>query len=491
MILQDKTALAILAASILLRSIAASLIGPGFDESYYSVFARNLAWGYFDHPPFVAVTAGIGYWLTGVFNPFTLRLGAILLFTIALIGFYQVTIRLYGRKAAIFVLLLLHATPYFTFGAGAFVIPDNALIALWVWGLYIAMMLRDGSIRKTGGFVLLGLILGAALLAKYHAILLPASLVIVSIYDKKIRSWWTDWRLYLGLVVAIMVFYPCIYWNSQNEWVSFLEQFGKSTSGGFRIRFDLMGQAIGGQLGYLTPWIAILIWIKVFSKNRIQRDDRWLIAFFLTPVIGMTLIGLSRGILPHWTMPGYVAGCILAVGGMVDGIKTLRNLKIFIAINLILVFVLLVHANTGFIKIDPSSDPTLDPAGWGEVVEWLEDEGYLSENDVIWAHKWFAAGELSWSDQGKHDVVIIGTKPHNFAWWNPAPEYLGKSGYLITQERHKIAIEKDYIDKFESIEEIEVPVLKYKGRDIQMKVWKCENFLKTFQQPYGPYQISK
>jgi len=486
-ILQDKQLWLIIAASVIIRSLAASLMGPGFDEAYYHLFPKYPAWGYFDHPPMINITVGIGYWLTGIWTPITLRLGAILVFSLALIGFYELSNRLYGRKAAILTVLFLHATPYFTVGAGAFVIPDNALILTWIWALVIAARIREGSINKTYGFILLGIITGVAFLAKYHAVLLPASLVIASIFDKEIRSWWKDWRLYLTLLVAIFIFSPCILWNASNGWISFAEQFGKSASGGFRIRFDLFGQAIGGQLAYLTPWVAVAIWIGVIKSWKSDKEKRWLHAFFYVPVIGMTLIGLSRGILPHWTMPGYVSGIVLAAGLFSNSLSSVKKTFYAISINLLLIVFVLVQAQWGIIPLKPRTDPTLDPSGWKASVEWLEEEGVLKDDDLLFAHKWFAAGELAWADGGEHTVVIIGKKPHNFAWWAPAPEYLGQSGILITQAWHKIDIEKDYSDRFVHIDEIDLPAFEYKGRKVEMKAWKMSGFIKAFPQPYGPY----
>ena len=47
------------------------------DETYYWVYSRNLQWGYFDHPPLVAVFIKLGE-LLGHNNFFT-RLGTVLL----------------------------------------------------------------------------------------------------------------------------------------------------------------------------------------------------------------------------------------------------------------------------------------------------------------------------------------------------------------------------------------------------------------------------
>src|SRR5678816_3593897 len=53
------------------------------DEAYYWVYSRFLDWGYFDHPPMIALMIKAGYSLFP--NPFGLRLFTVLMSTATLI----------------------------------------------------------------------------------------------------------------------------------------------------------------------------------------------------------------------------------------------------------------------------------------------------------------------------------------------------------------------------------------------------------------------
>ena len=77
-IFKDKTALLILGIGFVVRIIASIFVTPGIDEAYYGVCSFYPAWGFFDHPPVVAITTGIGRWLSGSFSTLSLRFGAIL-----------------------------------------------------------------------------------------------------------------------------------------------------------------------------------------------------------------------------------------------------------------------------------------------------------------------------------------------------------------------------------------------------------------------------
>lgn len=492
-LVSDRVALAMLAGSLVIRLVAAASVGPGFDEAYYHAFSLHLSWGYFDHPPAVAVAAGLGRWITGLQHPLTLRLGAVLLFTAALAGLYSLTRRFFGRRAALFAIALPHATPYFLVGAGAFVIPDNALCAAWVWALVLLARLRDRNMRRTLGFCLLGLACGVALQAKYHGVLLPVCLAIAGIRDREIRNWWRDPRLYLAGAVALAVFSPCIAWNAQNGWISFVEQFGKAGSGATRVRLDLLGQAVGGQLGYLTPWMAIAFWIGALRRRPGDSAARWLLPFFLVPVIGFTALGFRRLVMPHWTMPGYLAAIVLAAGDMarrparIPGRRE-KWVSWAVGANVCLISLVLLHMRLGLLALPPKADPTLEPIGWRVTLEYLELQDELGEDDVLFVHKWFTGGETVWADRNRHPVVHLGGKPHMFAWWAPASEYQGRSGVFITQERYGLneaACRELLHDRFERVRSITVPPVQRGKQTMHMQVWRVENLVRPPPPPYG------
>ncbi len=73
-----------LLGGLMFRGLVAWHLPTGFDEAYYYLYSRHLNWSYFDHPPIVALTTGIGWWITQAITPFTLRWGALLLYTVSL-----------------------------------------------------------------------------------------------------------------------------------------------------------------------------------------------------------------------------------------------------------------------------------------------------------------------------------------------------------------------------------------------------------------------
>jgi 4-amino-4-deoxy-L-arabinose transferase-like glycosyltransferase len=86
-----KSVILILLIGLIIRSIIAFYLYPGYDEAYYYLYSKNLDWSYFDHPIFVALTTGFGVWLTGEVNQFTIRLGTLVLYTISLYILYLIS----------------------------------------------------------------------------------------------------------------------------------------------------------------------------------------------------------------------------------------------------------------------------------------------------------------------------------------------------------------------------------------------------------------
>jgi len=66
--------LALIAAMTAWRLGVAAILPVTQDEAYYFDWARSLAWGYFDHPPGVALL-GIGTWLAPARSALAARAG--------------------------------------------------------------------------------------------------------------------------------------------------------------------------------------------------------------------------------------------------------------------------------------------------------------------------------------------------------------------------------------------------------------------------------
>jgi len=492
-LLRDRLALLILGVGLAVRLVAAALVPPGTDEAYYGVYAFHLAWGYFDHPPAVAVMAGLGNWLTGERGSLALRLGPILAFLLTAGLIYRLAAEIYGQRAGRIALLLLHTTPYFLAGLGAFVIPDNTLSLGWAALMYgMWRTHRDGEPRW---LLLVGAALGLALLSKYHAVFLIAGLGWCLLFFREWRRYWVSPWLYAGAAVALAVFAPNVAWNAQNHWVSYVYQFAKGGSGG-EPSLTLLGQAVAVQAGYLLPWtMVVLLGAAIWAWRQRQRTTRWILPFVLFPVVAFTVIGISRPILPHWPMPGYLSAMALA-GGWLSHWRPGRVALLMWAsagVTGAAVAVLATQALTGFLSVPGEEDLTLKGQGWRQVVQRLEArEVYRPGEDFLFTNHWIEGGQLAYA-AGPEDTVTVLNRdnPHGFAFWVNPRDLVGRDGILVVRATSGVTPGRRYGPFFEACgEAMEIATDRPFGPGNTFRVWRCESMVRTFPVPYGPWAES-
>ncbi|MEO1300378.1 MAG: glycosyltransferase family 39 protein, partial [Cyanobacteria bacterium J06636_16] len=321
---------------LLFRTGVAGLLPVGFDEVYYYMYSRQLSWSYFDHPPMVALTTGLGWWLTGVIMPLTIRLGALSSYALSLVLLYLVAEYLFNRRTGLLAVALASITPLFWISFGLLTSPDNSLILFWTLTLLIAAheFIPKGMASLTSGgeipyhpsprLTLFGLTLGLACLSKYHGFILGLGLVGFCLTSNRTRkALWSPWAA-LALLVFLLTLTPLWLWNSQHGWISFRFhlglRFADSDPTPYRIQ-DVLGTWLLG-IGYLFPTIGLPLWLCT-GRSLLQQIDDWkhppfaaaealtrdrtaLVLWVSLPIaLGFTLLGGKQAIYPAWPAPGF------------------------------------------------------------------------------------------------------------------------------------------------------------------------------------------
>ncbi|MBN1562106.1 GtrA family protein, partial [candidate division KSB1 bacterium] len=118
--------------SLAFRLLLAAGLGAGFDEAYYYAYSLRPSLSYFDHPPVVGFLAGYFPSLTGIVSAFTIRLAAVLLYSITGLLLYQLARQFVDARKATWAMLLFNITPIFFLLAGIFILPDAGLVLFWI-----------------------------------------------------------------------------------------------------------------------------------------------------------------------------------------------------------------------------------------------------------------------------------------------------------------------------------------------------------------------
>ncbi len=280
----------LIAGSALLRLICASSLGLGNDEAYHFLYAAHPALSYYDHPPMMAWVEMAGLTLSGTAAAWALRIGFILLFSGSTLLLARVTTRSYGPWAGVLAAFALNVTGYYGLAAATFALPDGPLLFFWLLTMdRLEIALADPNPKRLTPWVWVGLAWGAAMLSKYHAVLIPLGTAVYVVLNRPMRRWLLRPGPYLAFAIGLVMFSPVLFWNAGHGWASFLFQGGRAV-GSWTIRPDYLLGALLAQAGYLFPWIwgsliAILIvecrnWRRItLGKNACGfawRSFRWL-----------------------------------------------------------------------------------------------------------------------------------------------------------------------------------------------------------------------
>jgi 4-amino-4-deoxy-L-arabinose transferase-like glycosyltransferase len=293
------------------RLVAAAWTPLTFDEAYYWMWSKHLAFGYYDHPPMVALVIRLGTAIAGD-TELGVRLVSILLALPMSFAVYRAAEILFGgTRLAATATILLNVTLMAAVGT-MIVTPDAPLLVASCFVLFaLAKVLETG---RGAWWLAVGAAVGAALLSKYTALFFGPAIVIWLVSVPKLRRWLLSLWLYLGGLVALAIFAPVILWNADHQWVSFIKQIGRARIEDFRPAF--IGELIPTQVAFATPLVFILGAMGLFAL--FTRSTGAFAARILINALCWTIVlyflwhSLHARVEANWFAPVYPAFAIAA-----------------------------------------------------------------------------------------------------------------------------------------------------------------------------------
>ena len=305
-----NTAVTVLAL-VALRLVAAAWTPLTFDESYYWMWSKYPAFGYYDHPPGVAYVIRLGTMIAGD-TEFGVRLISILLALPMSWAVYRTAAILFGgQRVAATATILLNVTLMAAVGT-MIVTPDAPLLVASSFVLFfLAKVLVTG---RGAWWLAAGAAVGVALLSKYTALFFGAAILIWLVAVPKLRRWLLSPWPYLGGLVSLLVFSPVIYWNADHHWVSFIKQIGRARIEDFKPA--LVVELLPAQVAFATPLVFMLGAMGFYALLRRHAGAfaaRTLInATFWPIVVYFIWHSLHARVEANWFAPVYPAFAIAA-----------------------------------------------------------------------------------------------------------------------------------------------------------------------------------
>lgn len=510
----------ILVAGLLVRSAIAFALPAGFDEGYYYLYTQHLDWSYFDHPLLVALATGIGPWLTGIVSPFTIRVGSLLLFTGSLLLLYRTSTQLFSIRAAELTLAIASLIPIFLLAFGVMTLPDSPLIFFWTATLTIA---AAEFFRSADGYqpsyrlALIGLSVGLACLGKYHGLALGFGLVGFCLTRQR-RVFTSPWFL-VGVGLFGLAIAPILIWNLQHDWISLRFQSGRAVPDRGYSLTDLLVTFLVGA-AYLLPSFGFPLWWasgkatwRAIQANRApkgaadQNADSVKLAFVLWTalplMVGFTLMGGYRPILPTWAMPGFwSASLLLGVWAEQWQGRSPRAVKRWLTGSGLaiapLLLIALLHVRLGVLQkpsqfallggwLPPSYDASVQLLDLAQVRSALTRSQILDSVDFLFTNDIYLAGQVGMAiAPNPKPITCFDSDLRGFAFWSTATEWVGKTGLLMTPAAQAEQTIAQYTGYFRQIQLVGEISLQRGGAIVEiLRLYRCQPLLKPYPRPYS------
>ncbi len=235
------------------------------DELYYIVCGENLAWGYVDQSPLIAVVARVTRTLLGdsvlALRFFPALAGAGIVVLAGLIAH-----QLGGRRRAVLLACvgMIAAPVYLSYG---YLFTMNSFEPLfWMGAVYVLIRIIQGGNPKL--WLVMGAIIGLGLENKHSMAFFGAALaagLLLTSQRKMLRSPWP----WLGVLVAFLFALPNVLWQGQHNWPTWelLNNVKNSTKNIVVGPVEYFGQQILLMNPIAFPlWFGGLLWL-LFSQR--------------------------------------------------------------------------------------------------------------------------------------------------------------------------------------------------------------------------------
>lgn len=381
------------------------------DEGYYWIYSKFLAWGYFDHPPMIAVLIKAGY--SFFHNEFGVRLLSIILNT-ATIFLVETLIE---RKNA-FLFYAICASLALAQIGGMLAVPDTPLMFFVALFFYLyRRFINNMSIINS---LLLGLSIALMFYTKYHAMLIVLFTVLSNL------RLFRHYQTYLAAIFSLILFIPHIYWQHINGYPSVLFHLFERNASEYDFKVTI--EYIIGQIlmpGPIMGWLLILGALRYKPESLTEKALRFtfigIYVFFLTS----TLKGKAEA---NWTIPCFIGLMVLSHQYLLTHARFRKLLYYSVPFTLAVVF-----AGRIIMMID------MPPAWWIFKDEFHGNKTYVTavkvraKNAPVVFIDSYQKPSKYWFYSGDTALGLNTPKyrRNNFNFWQIEDSYIGKPAYVV------------------------------------------------------------
>ena len=417
---QGQLLIVLLLLWLLLNLIQAALTGVIYDESYYFHYSRNLDWGYYDHPPVVALMVRLSSLLFD--GGLSVRFVTVVLqvFTIALIWKTADDQLVHNNNLIRFFAIASSIVMFVVYGF--ITTPDSPL--LFFTALLLYAYKRFLANDSWGNSLLLSLSMAGLVYSKYHG-----GLVILLLICSNPRLL-LNYKFWISGITALLLYLPHMIWQFENG----LPSFKYHTTGRSRpFRFRYFIEYLPGQALSFNPFIFfITLWILFIKKPKdlLFRSFHYIIAGMILFFWISTLRGHAQ---PQWTIAASVPMIILVYYHTCRDAKLNGYLRKFVypTIPMLLILRVIISINNLPLQLE-----------FFNKEQWARDLSKIADDRVLVFRDGYQKPSLYSFYTGKEATVINSVNyrktQHDLHSYNQ--KFVGKKAAIVTDSIDQKAI---------------------------------------------------
>lgn len=316
---RDKFLFLLPAVWLLVNLVQSACTGLANDEAYYWMYAKNLDWGYFDHPPMIALLIKAGGFL------FHGEIGVRVFISVLSAASLVLLHRLSEKKDFLLLFWLFAATTVFEV-YGFVAVPDAPLIFFTI----VFFLAYKRYLHDEGLMAVVGMALAVALLlySKYHGLLVIFFTLISNLKLLRRKSF------YAIVFLAIVLYLPHLIWQVANDYPSYQYHVLNKSQTPYNPLDSL--KFIAGTLGVYGP---LTVFLLMYAAWKFRRVDPLLRAYRFT-LIGFFVFfffsTFNAAVEPNWMAAAAVPLLLLGHDAIAERPK-LRALAVRLSVAMLVI----------------------------------------------------------------------------------------------------------------------------------------------------------
>jgi 4-amino-4-deoxy-L-arabinose transferase-like glycosyltransferase len=308
-----------------LVALHVSVVDLFYDEAQYWSWSRAPALGYFSKPPLLAWVLAGATTICGD-GEACLRASSPVFYLGTSLLAYAIADLLYDARTAFWTALVVALSTGVAYSS-RIVSTDVPLLffsalALLAWLKLLMCGSAQGGSPPGGSTrwaVILGIALGAGMLAKYAMVYFVAGAALAALTDNGARELLRRPALWLAVLIAAVIVAPNVGWNVVNDLATVKHTRLNIEGDGFELSIGKGLEFILSQflvIGPIVFAIFLVLVVRVPWRN-LPRADRLLMSFATPPFALVTVVAFAHGANANWGAPAFVPAAAVATAVMV------------------------------------------------------------------------------------------------------------------------------------------------------------------------------